>query len=76
MLRDVRCAPRLPPASSPPAADMLLTPHAATGDGRRHCAAVRQPGAVQAPEDDQLGKQGRGRGQGRDMVHEMHEVGV
>ena len=42
----------------PPAADMQLTPHAATADGRRHCAVVRQPGAVQAPEGDRLGKQG------------------
>jgi hypothetical protein len=49
MLRDVRFIPRLPSASSPPAADMQLTPHAATVDGRRHCTAVRQPGAVQAP---------------------------
>jgi hypothetical protein len=56
---DVRCIPRLPSASSPPAADMHLTPHAAAADGRRHCAAVRLPGAVQAPEEDQLGKQGR-----------------
>jgi hypothetical protein len=32
MLRCLRCAPRLPSASSPPAADMQLTPHAATGD--------------------------------------------
>jgi hypothetical protein len=46
---------------SPPAADMQLTPHAATGDseGRRHRAAVRQLGAIQAPEEDQLGKRGR-----------------
>ena len=32
ILRGLQCAPRLPPASSPPAADMLLTPHAATAD--------------------------------------------
>jgi hypothetical protein len=57
-LHDVQCIPRLPSASSPPAADMQLTPHAATADRRRHCAAVRQPGAVQAPEGDRLGKQG------------------
>ena len=38
---------------------MQLTPHVATAGGRRHCAAVRQPGAVQAPEEDQFGKQER-----------------
>ena len=27
MLRDVRCIPRLPSTSSPPAADIQLTPH-------------------------------------------------
>jgi hypothetical protein len=58
---DVRCILRLPSASSHPAADMQLTPHSATADGRRHSAAVRQLGAVQAPEGDLLGKQGRGR---------------
>ena len=62
--------------SSHPAADMQLTPHAATGEGRRHRAAVRQPGAIQAPEDNRLGKQGHVRGEGRDMVHEMREVGM
>ncbi len=34
------------------AADMKLTPHAATGEGRRHSAAVHQSGAIQAPEED------------------------
>ena len=58
MLRDERCIPRLLSASSPPAADIQLTPHTVTAEGRRHCAAVRQPGAVQAPEEDRLGKQG------------------
>ena len=76
MLRDVRCIPRLPSTSSPPAADMRLTPHTVTADGRRHCAAVRQPGAVQAPEEDRLGKQGHVRGGGRGMVREMREVGM
>ena len=55
---------------------MSLTLHAATGEGRRHSAAVREPGPIQAPEDDQLGKQGHVRGEGRDMVHEMREVGM
>ena len=31
---------------------MSLTPHAATGEGRRHSAAVREPGPIQAPEED------------------------
>ena len=55
---------------------MSLTPHAATGEGRRHSAAVRQPGPIQAPEEDSVGKQGHVRGEGRDMVHEMREVGM
>ena len=55
---------------------MSLTPHAATAEGRRHSAAVRQPGPIQAPEEDRLGKQGHMRGEGRDMVHEMREVGM
>ena len=57
---------------------MSLTPHAATAEGRRHSAAVRQPGPIQAPEEDRLGKQAEGhvRGEGRDMVHEMREVGM
>jgi hypothetical protein len=58
MWRDVRCIPHLSSNSFLPAADMQLTLHAATVEGRRPYAAVRQPGAVQAPEDDQLGKQG------------------
>ncbi len=37
---------------------MQLTPLAATVERRRHPAAVRQPGAIQAPEEDQLGEQG------------------
>ena len=45
-----------PPIPSPPR--MSLTLHAATGEGRRHSAAVREPGPIQAPEEDQLGKQG------------------
>lgn len=44
--------------SSPPTADMQLTPRAAKVEGRRHRATVRQPGAIQVPEDDQLGEQG------------------
>ncbi len=43
---------------------MSLTLHTATGDGRRHSAAVREPGPIQAPEEDQLGKQGHVRGGG------------
>ncbi len=55
----LRPAPAAHILAPPPAADMQLTPHAATADGRRHCAAVHQSGAVQALEEDQLGKQGR-----------------
>ena len=55
---------------------MSLTPHAATGEGRRHSAAVRQPGPIQAPEEDPVGKQGHVKGEVRDMVHEMREVGM
>ena len=54
--RAMHPAARPPSTSSPPAADMQLTPHVATA-GRRLCAAVRPPGAVQAPEEDQVGKQ-------------------
>ncbi len=53
-----------------------LTPHAATAEGRRHSAAVRKPGPIQAPGEDRPGKQGHVRGEGRDMVHEMREVGM
>ena len=57
---------------------MSLTLHAATAEGRRHSAAVREPGPIQAPEEDRLGKQGHVRGEGRDMVqkHAMREVGM
>ena len=41
---------------------MNFTLHAATAEGRRHSAAVREPGPIQAPEDDQLGKQGHVKG--------------
>ena len=74
---DVREVSRLSSASSPPpAADMQLTSHATTVEGRGHSVAVRQPGPIQAPEDDRVGKQGHVRGEGRDMVHEMREVGM
>ena len=51
---------------------MSLTLHAATGEGRRHSAAVREPGPIQAPEDDQLGKQGHVRGGGEVDVLRAH----
>ena len=41
---------------------MRLTLPAATGEGRRHSAAVREPGPIQAPEGDRLGKGGHARG--------------
>ena len=35
---------------------MNLTLHSATAEGRRHQAAVHEPGPIQAPEEDRLGK--------------------
>jgi hypothetical protein len=37
---------------------MNLTLHSATAEGRRHSAAVREPGPIQEPEKDRLGKGG------------------
>ena len=36
----------------PPSPCMSLTLHAAAGEGRRHAAAVREPGPIQSPEED------------------------
>ena len=57
---------------------MSLTLHAATGEGRRHSAAVREPGPIQAPEDDSVGKQGYVRGGlvGLTFCARMCEVGM
>ncbi len=41
--------------------------HAAIAEERRHSAAVRQPGPIQAPEDDRLGKQGHAMWGGGDL---------
>ncbi len=63
--RVLRCALVFDLPPTPPSPRMSLTLHAATGGGRRHSAAVCEPGPIQAPEEDQLGKtQGHVRGGG------------
>ena len=50
--RVLRCAIVVDLSPHPLPPRMSLTLHAATGEGQRHSAAVREPGPIQAPEED------------------------